>query len=96
MPISAAETNTMGNTTTPIVGYVNGEEPFRYMGTTGRFILSACSDAYTLNYSADGATWDEWGDQVPAGENLIVTGAVTGMFFKLVGQDPTHKVSITY
>lgn len=46
----------------PIVGYVIGEEPFRYMGSNGRFILSASPDAYTLNYSADGETWNAWGE----------------------------------
>ena len=81
---------------TPIVGHVIGEERFRYLGINGRFILSASTDSYTLNYSADGVTWTAWGEATPAGDNLIVTNAVTGMYFKCVGLGASTKISITY
>lgn len=78
----------------PIIVTVTGEAPFRYMGSNGRFIVQASSNAYTLNYSQDGVSWTAWEDQTPANENLVVVHAVLGMFFKLVGN--TGDVKVTY
>ena len=82
--------------TTPIVEYITGEGPWRYMGSNGRFIISPATTQYTLNYSADGKLWTAWPDETPAGESLLVIDAATGMFFKCVGLGSTEKVSITY
>ena len=79
---------------TPVVEYIVAEGAWRYMGSNGRFIISPSTDSYTLNYSADGATWEAWGEATPANDPLMVQEAVTGMFFKLVGN--TKKVAVTY
>lgn len=81
---------------TPIIGYVRGEEPFRYMGSNGRFVLSASTSSYTLNYSGDGSVWTAIEDSTPSGENHVVVNVPTGMFFKLGGHDSDAEVVITY
>lgn len=62
---------------------VNKEEVFRSSGN--KVAIAATASGYTLQYSVDGNDFDAYKDAVPAGENLIVTDVVTGMFFKLVG-----------
>lgn len=62
---------------------VNKEEVFRSSGN--KVAIAATSSGYTLQYSVDGNDFDEYQKPVPAGENLIVTDVVSGMFFKLVG-----------
>ena len=62
---------------------VNKEEVFRSSGN--KVAIAATSSGYTLQYSVDGNYFDDYQEPVPAGENLIVTDVVSGMFFKLVG-----------
>ena len=62
---------------------VNKEEVFRSSGN--KVAIAATTSGYTLQYSVDGNDFDEYHEPVPAGENLIVTDVVSGMFFKLVG-----------
>lgn len=62
---------------------VNKEEVFRSNGN--KVAIGATTSGYTLQYSVDGNDFDEYQEPVPAGENLIVTDVVSGMFFKLVG-----------
>ena len=62
---------------------VNKEEVFRSSGN--KVAIAATSSGYTLQYSVDGIDFDAYKDAVSAGENLIVTDVVSGMFFKLVG-----------
>ena len=62
---------------------VNKEEVFRSSGN--KVAIAATTSGYTLQYSVDGNDFDEYQAPGPAGENLIVTDVVSGMFFKLVG-----------
>ena len=62
---------------------VNKEEVFRSSGNT--VAIAATSSGYTLQFSVDGNDFDDYQDAVPAGENLIITDVVSGMFFKLSG-----------
>lgn len=78
-----------------MVGKVTGEEPFRYIGSNGRFVLSAPQTPYTLNYSGDGVTWTAVEDATPVGENHVVVNAPTGMFFKCAGLPSGESLIIT-
>lgn len=62
---------------------VNKEEVFRSSGN--KVAIAATSSGYTLQFSVDGNDFDDYQDAVPAGENLIVTDVISGMFFKLSG-----------
>lgn len=62
---------------------VNKEEVFRSSGN--KVAIAATSSGYTLQFSVDGNDYDDYQDAVPAGENLIVTDVISGMFFKLSG-----------
>lgn len=62
---------------------VNKEEVFRSSGNT--VAIAATSSGYTLQFSVDGNDFDDYQDAVPAGDNLIITDVVSGMFFKLSG-----------
>lgn len=63
---------------------VNGEQPFKCYKNT--FAVGPTSSGYTLNYgiSKDGE-FTAYSASTPAGECLVVNGAVPYMWFKLDG-----------
>lgn len=72
---------------------INGEEPFQIINNG--FSISPSNESYTLSYSADGSTYTDWDESVPAGENLVVTGLpLLPTFFKLKGNQST--VTLNY
>lgn len=62
---------------------ISGEEVFRCYGSS--MAVAATYNDYTLNYSVDGENWTEYGEAIPAGENLIVTDLVSGVYLRLLG-----------
>lgn len=49
------------------------------------FAISPSKQAYTLEYSANGEDFTAWKESTPTGENLVVTGAVKTMYYRLNG-----------
>ena len=78
------------------INKIIGEEPFRYLGTNGRFAISAPRHQYTLHYSVDGEQWTPVGKPTPVGENHIVVNAPTGMFFMCDGLPSDEMLEVTY
>lgn len=62
---------------------ITGEKPFQVLAHS--FAVSPSNEGYTLNYSADGISYTAYGISTPAGENLLVTDAPKGCYWKLAG-----------
>lgn len=58
-------------------------EPFSI--PSDAFAISASDGGYTLAYSADGETFSNYKDEVPAGEVLFVSGAPRNCTYKCIG-----------
>lgn len=69
---------------------ITGEEAFSC--ASGAIAIPATSNGYTINYSADGVTWTEYEEEVPADENCFIMNAIVGTFFKLVGNTDTINI----
>lgn len=62
---------------------VENDEKFRAL--KNQFMVGTSQNGYTLAYSADGVNFTAYDTPTPAGENLIVNGAVQYSWFKLSG-----------
>lgn len=62
---------------------VNGEETFRSRGNN--MAIAPTSNGYTLEFSVDNTIFSAYGDAIPAGENLLISDAVSGMYFRMAG-----------
>lgn len=69
---------------------VENEEKFRAL--KNQFMVGPSTSGYTLAYSADGVNFTPYDTPTPAGENLIVNGAVQYGWFKLSGN--TGEVTV--
>lgn len=52
------------------------------------FSVSPSSEAYVLQYSADGIDWTDYEEEIPADEVLIVNDCAFGQYIKLDGYSP--------
>lgn len=62
---------------------INKEDIFQARGS--KVAIAATTSGYTLQYSVDGKDFDDYQEEIPANENLIVSDVISGMFFKLAG-----------
>lgn len=70
-----------------------GENPFQLLNNG--FSISPSAEPYILQYSSDGADYTSWTEEVPAGENLVVTGLpLLPLYFRLKGNN--SKVKLNY
>lgn len=69
---------------------ITGEEVFRCYGSS--MAVASTYNDYTLNYSVDGENWTQYAETIPAGENLIVTDLVSGVYLRLVGNTNTNLI----
>lgn len=60
-----------------------------------KFIIGPSASGYTLNYSADGASWTPWEEVTEANKNQVVVGIPKNTYVKLVG-NTTDNVIIRY
>lgn len=56
---------------------------------TSSFAISPSSYDYVLNFSVDGKNFTQYTSYTYAGENLLVTGSVPNLIYKLVGNEDT-------
>ena len=70
---------------------INGEAPFQVLSTA--FAVHADVE-FTLQYSADGINYTDWGEATPQGETCVVNNFANGMYFKL--KNNTGNATITY
>lgn len=52
------------------------------------FSVSPSSEAYVLQYSADGIDWTDYEEEIPADEVLIVNDCAFGQYIHLDGYSP--------
>lgn len=72
-----------------MIGKVKGEERFQIVG--GSFAITPPMQNYKLMYSVDGLTFYEYASYV-AGSPLVVTNAIPGLWFMLLGNRDTVQI----
>lgn len=61
---------------------IKGEQPWQVIGAHS-FGVSPSSESYILQYSCDGINYTDWGESVPANENLFVINVPKYSYYKL-------------
>ena len=61
------------------------ENEKKFQAKKNQFMVGPSTSGYTLAYSADGVDFTDYDLPTPAGENLIVNGAMMYGWFKLKG-----------
>lgn len=64
---------------------VHGEDVFYVQSNS--FAISPSNEGYTLQYSVDGVSFTSYETATPSGETAIVNFAVSGMSYKLLGNN---------
>lgn len=70
---------------------ISGEQPFQVLAHS--CIISPSNEDYVLQFSADGITYSDWDETVPAGENCMVVNFAKFTYFKLSGNNSDVIVS---
>ena len=71
---------------------VTGSNPFSV--PTNSFAISPSQQGYTLQYSVDGESWDDYSEATASGVTAIVNFAPKGMLYRLSGN--TSEVYLQY
>lgn len=75
-----------------MIKIIDGEQPFQLLNNG--FSVSPSNEGYILQYSSNGTDYTDWEEEVPANENLVVTGLpLLPLYFRLKHNNTTVEIN---